>query len=165
VQPSQLASEMGNGLVIDAREPEAFAAGHIPKSLSIWALGLPVFGGWIAGPRTPVFLILPEMKGLQDAVLSLARIGVDNVAGVLAGGFSRWRDEGMPVDRSGTVTPRELERTMDGWRVLDVREDLEFEEEGHIPRAAHLYVGYLDEHLRKIEPPLDKSERVAVTSL
>lgn len=60
VQPSQLASEMGNGLVIDAREPEAFAAGHIPKSLSIWAAGLPVFGGWIAGPRTPVFLILPR---------------------------------------------------------------------------------------------------------
>lgn len=163
LQPKKLASEMGEGLVIDARDPEAFAAGHIPKSYSIWAAGLPVFGGWVAGPSTPVFLVLTTMDELEDAVLSLARIGVDNVAGVLAGGFDEWRDEGMPVARSGAITPREVEKMIGKVRVLDVREDGEFEEEGHIPLASHLYVGYLEKHLRKINPPLDKSERVAVT--
>jgi hydroxyacylglutathione hydrolase len=163
LQPKKLASEMGEGLVIDARDPEAFAAAHIPNSYSIWAAGLPVFGGWIAGPSTPVFLVLTKIDQLEDAVLSLARIGVDNVAGVLAGGFDKWRDEGMPIARSGAVTPRDVEKMLGKVRVLDVREDSEFEEDGHVPNASHLYVGYLEKHLRKITPPLEKSERVAVT--
>jgi hydroxyacylglutathione hydrolase len=163
LQPRKLAGEIGEGLVIDARDPEAFAAGHIPNSYSIWAAGLPVFGGWIAGPSTPVFLVLTKIDQLEDAVLSLARIGVDNVAGVLAGGFDKWRDEGMPIARSGAVTPRTVETMLDEVRVLDVREDSEFEDEGHIPHASHLYVGYLEKHLKKISPPIDKSERVAVT--
>src|SRR5690606_20774372 len=109
--------------------------------------GLPVFGGWIAGPSTKVFLVLTKMDELEDAVLSLARIGVDNVAGVLAGGFDGWRDAGKPVAHSGAVTPREVESARSRVRVLDVREDSEFEEEGHIPGASHLYVGYLEKHL------------------
>jgi hydroxyacylglutathione hydrolase len=163
LQPKELAREMGDGIVIDARDPEAFAAGHIPKSYSIWAEGMSVFGGWIAGPSTPVFLVLTKIEQLKDAVLSLARIGVDNVAGVLAGGFDKWRDEGMPIARSGAITPREVDEVIDRVRVLDVREDSEFEEEGHIPRASHLYIGYLEKHFRRITPPIDKSERVAVT--
>ena len=95
-------------------------------------------------------------------MLSLARIGVDNVSGVLAGGFDTWRDAGMPIARSGAIAPRELEKQIGRLRVLDVRDDTEFESEGHIPRASHLYVGYLEKHLREIEPPLDKAERVAV---
>lgn len=161
--PKELASEIDEGLVLDTRDPEAFAAGHIPKAYSIWRAGLPVFGGWVAGPATPVFLVLTEIDELEDAVLSLARIGIDNVAGVLAGGFAQWRDAGMPVARSGAVAPRDLEKVIGKVRVLDVREDSEFEEEGHIPHASHLYVGYLEEHLRRIEPRLVESERVAVT--
>jgi hydroxyacylglutathione hydrolase len=163
LQPKKLATEIGEGLIIDARDPEAFAAGHIPKSYSIWAAGLPVFGGWIAGPSTPVYLVLTEIDQLEDAVLSLARIGIDNVAGVLAGGFDKWRDHGMPIARSGAVTSREVEKLIGKVRILDVREDSEFEEDGHIPHASHLYVGYLEKHLREITPPLRESERVVVT--
>lgn len=162
LQAKKMASELGDGVVLDARDPEAFAAGHIPKSYSIWAAGLPVFGGWVAGPSTPVFLVLPKIDDLEDAVLSLARIGVDNVAGVLAGGFDKWRDEGMPVARSGAIAPRDLEKQLGKVRVVDVRDDSEFEQEGHIPHASHLYVGYLEKHLREIEPRLEKTDRVAV---
>jgi hydroxyacylglutathione hydrolase len=163
LQPKQFASEMGQGIVIDAREPEAYAAGHIPKSYSVWAGGLPVFGGWIAGPGTPVYLVLPRIDDLEDAVLSLARIGVDAVEGVLAGGFDGWRDAGMPIASAGAIAPRELERAGARVRVLDVREDSEFEDEGHIPRASHLYVGYLERHLRAVRPELDPTQPVVVT--
>jgi hydroxyacylglutathione hydrolase len=163
LQPSEFASEMVQGIVIDARDAEAFAGGHLPGSFSIWADGLPVFGGWVAAdPGMRVFLVLPDSSELESAVLSLARIGVDGVEGVLAGGFEGWRDAGMPVEESGAVAPRELERRLAEVRVLDVREDSEFEEEGHIPNASHLYVGYLDRHLARIEPPLEKSKPIAV---
>lgn len=163
LQPKKLASELGEGIILDTRDPEAFASGHIPKSYSVWAAGLAVFGGWIARPSTPVFLVLPNIDDLEDAVLSLARIGVDNVAGILAGGFDKWRDAGLPVESSGAITPRDLSPVLGKIRILDVREDSEFEEEGHIPHASHLYVGYLEKHLGEIKPPLAKSERVAVT--
>ena len=112
---------------------------------------------------TPVFLVLARMADLEDAVLSLSRVGVDNLAGVLVGGFNTWRDAGLPVAHGGVITPRELEQRGESVRVLDVRDDSEFENEGHIPDAAHLYVGYLEKHLRAIEPPLETTEHVAVT--
>lgn len=163
LQPKQLANKLGEGIVIDAREPEAYAAAHIPKSYSVWAAGLPVFGGWVAGATTPVFLVLTSMDELASAVLSLARIGVDNVAGVLAGGLESWRNAGLPLASTGVITPRALAEAGADMRILDVREDSEFEHEGHIPRASHLYVGYLEQHLQQIEPTLAKSDRVAVT--
>jgi hydroxyacylglutathione hydrolase len=163
LQPKQFESELKRGIVIDARAPEAYAGGHIPGSLSIWASGLPVFGGWVADETTPVFLVLTSMQELKQAVLALARIGVDGVQGVLAGGFDAWRNAGLPVEASGAMAPRELQGRIDEMRVLDVREDSEFEEEGHIPRASHLYVGYLGAHLQEVTPPLDKSQPIAVT--
>lgn len=162
LQPKKFASSLGEAVVFDARDPEAFAAGHIPKSYSVWAKGLPVFGGWLATATTPVLLVLPSIDELEPAVLSLARIGVDNVIGVLAGGFETWRDAGLPIESTGTVSPRALERNLGKVRVLDVRDDSEFEQEGHIPRASHLYVGYLEKHRDEIEPPLAKSDRVVL---
>jgi hydroxyacylglutathione hydrolase len=47
--------------------------------------------------------------------------------------------------------------------VLDVRDDNEFEEEGHIPGARHLYVGYLDEHVDRVRKELGAKPSVAVT--
>jgi hydroxyacylglutathione hydrolase len=162
LQPKQFASEKGQGIVIDGRDPEAFAAGHIPDSLSIWASGLPVFGGWVADPATRLYLVVSDADKIESAVLSLARIGLDRVEGVLAGGFDSWRDAGMPVEESGAIAPREVRAKLDSIRVLDVRDDSEFEEEGHIPNASHIYVGYLDDHLSQIDPPLEKSQQIAV---
>lgn len=162
LQPKQFKTEMAQGIVLDARDPEAFAAGHIPKSYSVWADGLPVFGGWLAGEATQVYLVLSKIDDLEDAVLSLARIGVDGIEGVLAGGFDGWRDAGLPIERSGTIAPHGLEKSLSEYRVLDVRDDAEFENEGHIPGASHLYVGYLEKHLSELEPPLDKTRPVAV---
>lgn len=162
LQPEKFRAEMGQGLVLDARDPEAFASGHIPKSYSLWAKGLPVFGGWLAGESTPIYLVLAKVDDLEDAVLSLARIGVDAVEGVLAGGFDGWRDAGLPIASSGAIAPRDLDKKRSQYQVLDVRDDNEFETEGHIPGASHLYVGYLEKHLAEVRPPLDKARPVAV---
>jgi hydroxyacylglutathione hydrolase len=162
IPPKELAAEKSSGIIIDAREPEAFAGGHIPNSYSIWASGLPVFGGWIANSETPIYLVLSDMKELEEAVLALARIGMDNIGGVLAGGFDSWRNAGLPVAVSWTTTPHAVAHSKEKLRVLDVREDSEFEEEGHIEGASHLYVGYLENHLKAIKPPLHKSEHIVV---
>jgi hydroxyacylglutathione hydrolase len=163
MQATELASAMQGGLVLDARDPEAFAGGHIPGSLSIWAAGLSVFGGWVAAATTRVYLVLPSPSMLEPAVLSLARIGVDGVHAVLAGGIEAWRNAGLPLAHAGALSARELASRRADTTVLDVRDDGEFEQEGHIPDARHLYVGYLDAHLDELTPELDKRQPLAVT--
>ncbi len=159
----KFASEIKQGIVLDGREPEAFAGGHIPGSYSVWLDGMAVYGGWLANQTTPVYLVLEEIGQLETAVLSLARLGVDNVQGVLAGGFAAWRDAGQPLEYSGTVAPRELAEAREKFVVLDVRDDMEFEDEGHIADARHLFVGYVDEHLGRIKDELDRKAAIAVT--
>lgn len=161
--PKDFAREMKQGLVVDAREPEAFASGHVPGSVNVWLKGLPVFAGWLATERTRVYLVLPSLDDLEDALKHLARVGVDAVEGVLAKGFEGWRDAGMPVASISTITPRELAESREHHVVLDVRDDQEFEEEGHIPGARHLYVGYLDEHHGRVREALKAKPSVAVT--
>jgi hydroxyacylglutathione hydrolase len=102
------------------------------------------------------------MDDLETAVLSLGRLGVDNIQGVLAGGFAAWRDAGQPLEYSGTVAPRELADAREKFVVLDVRDDMEFEDEGHIADARHLYVGYFEEHLGRIKDDLDRKAPIAV---
>ena len=159
----RFASEMKQGIVIDTRDPEAFAGGHVPDSINIWLKGLPVFGGWLANETTRIYVVVPEMDDLSKAVTHLARVGIDGVEAVLAGGFGAWRDAGMPLAYSGTIDARQLERELATTTVLDVREDSEFEEEGHIPGARHLYVGYLDDHLDRIKADLQQRPTIAVT--
>ena len=162
LSPKKFASEMKQGIVLDGRGPEAYAGGHIPGSVSLWLKGMAVFGGWVANATTRIYLVLDDIDELETAVLSLGRLGVDGIEGVLAGGFDAWRDAGQAIERGGTLSVKELEAERDRYVVLDVRDDVEFEDEGHVPGATHLYVGYLDEHLGKIAKNLGEKPQIAV---
>lgn len=151
LQPEDFERKSKKGIVIDARLPEAFAGGHIPDSYSIWLDGLPVFGGWIANDKTPVFLVLERPDDLEKAFFHLTRIGVDNICATLAGGFEKWRDAGKPVQMSGTLEARSRSVSSKKMTLLDVREITEYEE-GHLSGAQHAYAGFMPEikNLRRI---------------
>ncbi len=160
LQAPEFAREASDGLVIDVREPEGFAGGHIPDAYSIWMGGLPVFGGWIAQQKTPLYLVGDDDSTTDEAVLHLSRIGMDGARGALGGGIGSWRSSGKALERSGVITVAELEARRDDFTVLDVRDDSEFGE-GHIPGAAHLYVGYIEKELEKLRLP--RNNPVVVT--
>jgi hydroxyacylglutathione hydrolase len=162
LQPHSLHGSFDGTLVIDTRTPAAFAGGHIPRSLSIWLSGLGVFGGWVAGPDNDVVLVLERPSDVEEARLSLGRIGVDKVRGVLAGGFEAWRDAGLPIEHGGTVTPEQLNAHLREYRVLDVRDDTEVQS-GVIPGAQHVYVGHLPDRLGDLRRQLGSDTRIAVT--
>lgn len=165
LQPEKFQSECRRGVVFDLRLPEAFAGGHVPGSYSIWSEGLPVFAGWVAEAGTPIFLVMDGAdKSLGEAVKALGRVGLDNVEGVLAGSFESWRDHGLPMAGVGTVEPGRISESPDarGLQLIDVRDDSEFEEEGHVPGASHLYVGYLERELQRLLPGFDKNHTYAV---
>ncbi|MCB9788529.1 MAG: MBL fold metallo-hydrolase [Deltaproteobacteria bacterium] len=156
----ELAQALEDAMCVDTREPEGFAGGHIRDAFSIWLGGLPVFGGWLAQPDTPIYLVGDRDDDVATAFTHLSRIGIDGVRGALAGGLGAWRASGRPMARSGVIFPRELAERREEMQILDVREADEFAS-GHIPGARHVYVGHLQERLGGLD--LDPQETVAVT--
>jgi hydroxyacylglutathione hydrolase len=146
--PREFQRRMKEGLVIDTRPPAAFAGAHIPGAYNIWLDGVPAYGGWVANKDTRVFLVAEGREAMEQAAVSLARIGIDTVAGILATGMEGWRDEGLPLESLGTTTAAEASQWMQEGRVrvLDVRDQYEWDEK-HIPGAVRRYVGHLEDDL------------------
>lgn len=159
LQAGEFQRRMKEGVVIDTRSPEAFAAAHIPGAYNIWLEGLPAFAGWVANEDTRIFLVADGAKAMELAVLSLARIGIDTVAGILAKGIENWRDEGLPIESIATTSAAETANWMQQGRVhvLDVRDEYEWNEK-RIPGAVHCYVGHLEDRL----PLLPKDSEIVV---
>ena len=91
-------------LMLDVRDPQEFAAGHIPNSIFIGINGnfAPWVGELIVDVKTNIILIAP--KGREEEVVTrLSRVGFDNTLGYLEGGIQAWKDAGKEVDRVTSV--------------------------------------------------------------
>ena len=146
--------------VFDTREPEAYAGGHIRNSYSIWLAGLPVFGGWVMEPTSPVYLVCDRNEDIATAYLHLSRIGIDRVEGALAGGFRYVAQIRATNSYFRSHAPRELAERRSEVQILDVRDADEFES-GHIPQARNAYVGHLQDRLAELK--LEERQPVVVT--
>lgn len=160
LQAADFGRRLDGPILIDTREPEGFAGGHVSGAHSVWMGGLPVFGGWVATHESPTMLISEHDQEVEEAVLHLSRIGIDNIQGALQGGFGSWRKSGKPIASTGTTTPQRVHAELGATQVLDVREADEYAT-GHIPGALHAYVGDLPGALAQLE--LRREQPVVVT--
>ncbi len=146
IDPDAVSAAMARGArVVDARRRRAVAAGHIPGSLTI-ELGdtFASYVGWILPVGTPLVLVLQDPAAAADvdeAVDQLVRIGFDRLAGVLAGGVEAWAASGRPLAEMPTVTATSLADELRSDRppvVVDVRDPIEWREEGRVEDAIEL---------------------------
>jgi glyoxylase-like metal-dependent hydrolase (beta-lactamase superfamily II)/rhodanese-related sulfurtransferase len=125
--------------VVDVRPIAAFAAGHIPGSLSIpLREAFATWLGWLVGAGRPIVFVLDRFQDRVDVVRQAYKIGYERLAGELAGGMVAWNAAGLPSRRVRLVPAAEAAGT-----IVDVRQDAEFAA-GHIPRALHVELGSLD---------------------
>ena len=138
--------------LIDIRAPTSFSAGHIPGSLSIWQNGISAFLGWYAGNEKPIIFIDDFNQNTEDVRLQCFRMGFDNTAGFLAGGFSAWARAGLEIATLPTCSVRELLEFLGTKHafLLDVRDIRNRRAVGHIPGSVHVYVGELPQHLDRV---------------
>ena len=134
-----------DAVIVDTRDPAAFAAGYIPGALGIGLADS--FGTWVGSVMPAdrnIVLVFDRPADLHAALAQLRRTGYDRVIGYLLGGFGAWRQSGRPIARLATSTPGELAAAVAAGsvRVLDVREASEWRE-GHIAGALHLPGGTL----------------------
>ena len=143
--------------IVDARDRRAFAAGHIRGSLNI-ELGASAFSGyvgWLVPFAEPVLLVLPDSTdSLAEATTELLRIGYERVPGWLEGGVEAWAANGRPLGAYPTTTMASLaeERAAgDGAGILlDVRQPIEWRDEGVVPGSEHIFVADLADRLAEL---------------
>lgn len=126
--------------VIDVRPVPEYAAGHLPGSLAIPLRG--VFATWLGwlvpDPATALVIVAGPDQDLADVTWQAAKIGYENLAGVLDGGPQAWQAAGQPLAQTPLVDPGEA----DPVTVVDVRQVSEFAS-GHLPGAASMELGIL----------------------
>lgn len=90
-----------NAQVIDVREADEYAAGHLPESRNIPAARLEERAGEIDKLKdTPLILVCQTGARSSAACPRLAKLGFAKVSS-LGGGLNAWREAGLPL-RKGT---------------------------------------------------------------
>jgi hydroxyacylglutathione hydrolase len=134
------ALRMKGATVLDTRPAAQYGTGHVPGSLNIGLSGQ--FASWagaLISPTTPIVLVSEEEEQVREARTRLARVGIENVAGYLAGGILEWHRAGLPLATMEQVSVEELDaRIREGrvGKVVDVRRPGEWQA-GHIADAVH----------------------------
>jgi len=127
-------------ILLDTRRSEIFARGFIPGSIFIGLEGR--FAEW-AGSLLPFeknILLVTEPGKEKETVVRLARVGFQQFAGYLKGGFEAWQKAKEPVDMIIEVEADELAMDLPfdpQLVVVDVRREPEFAE-GHVKGAVNM---------------------------
>jgi glyoxylase-like metal-dependent hydrolase (beta-lactamase superfamily II)/rhodanese-related sulfurtransferase len=139
LSPEETARRAGEGaLVLDARSSAEFGTAHVPGSIHIGLDGqFASWAGTLLPAGTPIVLVTSAAQDAEEARMRLTRVGLDDVAGYLAGGIASWSASGRPVASTEQITVDELAaRLSEGsCRVLDVRRPAEWRD-AHIAGAA-----------------------------
>jgi hydroxyacylglutathione hydrolase len=149
--------------VLDVRPGDEFAAGHVLGSINIALSGqFASWAGGILGIHSEPILIGESDAQIEEARMRLARVGIEELRGYLAGGVAAWQKAGLPVSRTTQISPQELsqklrEGSLRALDVLDVRREGEWQA-GHI---AEVQCRALDTFPHGL-PAIDESRPVAV---
>jgi hydroxyacylglutathione hydrolase len=138
--------------IIDIRSPTSFGAGHIPGSISIWREGLPSFMGWFLDYKRPIIIVDDFNLGLDQVLLHFIRLGYDNIAGVLSGGFPAWTKAAQDIGTVPTCSVHQLKERLEKEKpfILDVRDIKNWRAVGHIHGSYHIYIGELPERMDEV---------------
>lgn len=131
----------GVAQLLDVRQGERFTLGFIPKSINIGLQG--EFEFWairLLDPKKPILLIAEDESAAQEAIVKLARVGIENVLGYLDGGFEAWMNSGAEIDMIIDVEADEfaLDLRFDKMMLpIDVRSIAEYNA-GYLKESQHL---------------------------
>ena len=142
-------------LILDTRDPQAFAKGFIPSSINIGLGGqfAPWVGALITDLEQPLLLVVEEGKA-EEAITRLARVGYDHTIGYLDGGIAAWTAAGKELDTVSSISAADFEIALDSnpeLRVLDVRKPGEYDA-GHLESTLPRPLDYINDWTNEISP-------------
>jgi hydroxyacylglutathione hydrolase len=154
IRPTAAAALSADGaLILDLREPAAFADGHPAGALNV-AFGPKIgyWSAWLLEEGTPIILLAAEQAQANEAATQLLRVGLDRIEGWIDGGFAAWSVAGLPVAAFDRVSASELRARLaarESFTLLDVRSAKEWSYD-HIPGSVNVPLGELSERLEEL---------------
>jgi hydroxyacylglutathione hydrolase len=147
--------------VVDLRPAAAFAAAHIPDTLSIpYNRSFSQWAGWLLPYDADLYLLTDQSAvgdaapaDVEQAVHDMALIGLDRVVGWFdASAFTAWQASGRDMRAVPQLSAQELHssRVTNGVQLIDVRGATEWEA-GHLPDSTNIPVGHLTESLSGLD--------------
>jgi hydroxyacylglutathione hydrolase len=144
--PSAAIAMIEDGAVaIDVRDALYFGASHVPASLNIGLGGqFASWAGTLLSFDDRIVVIAEDEERANEALMRLARVGLENVTGWIA--FGEWPFETRALSQ---ITPAQLSDERQEIRVLDVRGPGEYAS-GHIPGAQSVPLNELPKRLAEV---------------
>jgi hydroxyacylglutathione hydrolase len=144
-----------SALILDVRDPQAFAAGFIPSSVNIGLGGqfAPWVGSLVTDIKQPILLVC-EADKVEEAITRLTRVGYDYAIGYLQGGINAWLASGREVDTIDSISAEDFVSIVTEnpeVNVLDVRKPGEYESE-HLEMTLARPLDYINDWTNEIHP-------------
>ena len=149
-----LARQQAGAVLLDAREPANFAAGHLKGALNIGLQGR--FAEWAGDvlPRDRDIVLTGDAELGKEARIRLGRVGLDRVVGQLTDLATVFSDNPGLVVPSSRLAPAQLAKLLEGQddapQIVDVRSPSETAA-GTVPGALPLPLAVLAEHLGDLD--------------
>jgi glyoxylase-like metal-dependent hydrolase (beta-lactamase superfamily II)/rhodanese-related sulfurtransferase len=140
--------------ILDVRDPDAFCAAHVPGSINIGLGGqYASWAGALLDPEQELVLVAENETQIDEAVMRLARVGLENAIGYLQGGIEAW----TPLATTRLLSVQELEAMIDRVQFVDVRGSGEY-----LGAHAHGAANIPLDGLRAAASQLDRDRPLAV---
>ena len=150
-------------IVLDVRSAAEFGAGHVPGSINIGLGGqFAIWAGCLVPMTTPIVIVAGSSEKVDEAVMRLARVGIESARGYLNGGMDAWNKlelEQSTVSQISVAELNDLIQREGDLQILDVRRPPEYGS-GHVPRAIAGPLSNLKEAIATL--PLDPAKPTAV---
>ena len=144
-------------LILDVRPSPAYGNGHIPGAMNIGLGGqFASWAGTLVPLGTPIVVVADELAGVDEAVLRLARVGIESVRGFLGGGMYAWNQAGLKTAAMPQIPVDELRYRIEENRrlqIIDVRLPGEYAS-GHVPGAISVPLAHLEKQVSTISSGL-----------
>ena len=154
LSPETVRAAAGTTL-LDVRRSAAYGTGHLPGSLNLGLSGqFASWAGTLVPAAVPIVLVAEDEDEVREAAMRLARVGLEKVAGHLAGGVAAWHHAGLPLVARPQITVDELAARrleVPDLQVVDVRRKGEYAA-GHVPGARHLPLDRLERDVGQLDP-------------
>ncbi|QDU66106.1 MBL fold metallo-hydrolase [Engelhardtia mirabilis] len=137
--------------LVDLREADEFAAGFLRGSLDIGLSGkFATWAGYVLDLEAPIILV-GDREQVEEAAVRLGRVGLDQLAGYLDGGFEGVLEPEL-VGRFERLCVAGLRTALNSDQapfLVDVRTASEFAE-GHLDGALNIPLNHIEEQLDEI---------------
>lgn len=152
-RPTELTTEdvaAFDGVVIDVRKNSEYGAGHVPNSINIGLGGqFASWAGTLIPIGTPIAIAADTQEQIDEAVMRLARVGLETVTGfILIGNYAG------DVKTVGQVSVEEmasLTQTEKYLQFVDVRRPGEYDS-GHAERTWNVPLDRLADEAHRLDP-------------